>query len=66
MKGPAKNCNRCRWQLVKSLKGFVRGQGLTTDAITFKELNGVEYVYVTKHIQGKPALEVLTGLKGHY
>ena len=36
---------------------------MTTDAITFKELNGVEYVYVTKHIQGKPALEVLTGLK---
>ena len=64
VKGPAKKIAidaDGNWS--KAAQGFVRGQGLTTDAITFKELNGVEYVYVTKHIQGKPALEVLTGLK---
>ena len=43
----------------KAAQGFVRGQGLTTDDITFKELKGVEYVYVEKHIAGKPTTEVL-------
>jgi glycyl-tRNA synthetase beta subunit len=32
----------------KAAQGFVRGQGVTTEDIVFKELNGVEYVYVTK------------------
>ena len=45
----------------KAAEGFVRGQGLTTDAITFKKLKGVEYVYVTKYTHGKEA-KVLTGL----
>ncbi len=35
---------------------------LTTDAITFRELKGVEYVYVTKYTHGKESKEVLTGL----
>lgn len=35
---------------------------MTTDDITFREIKGVEYVYVTKYTQGKPAIEVLTGL----
>jgi glycyl-tRNA synthetase beta chain len=64
VKGPAKKIAldaEGNWS--KAAQGFVRGQGLTTDAITFKELNGVEYVYVTKHTQGKPAIEVLSGLK---
>ena len=46
----------------KAAEGFVRGQGLTTDAITFRELKGVEYVYVTKYTHGKESKEVLTGL----
>ena len=46
----------------KAAQGFVRGQGLTTNDITFREIKGVEYVYVTKYTQGKPAIEVLTGL----
>lgn len=36
---------------------------MTTDAITFKELNGVEYVYVTKHNRGQKTIDVLAGLK---
>jgi glycyl-tRNA synthetase beta chain len=64
VKGPAKKIaldEQGNWS--KAAQGFVRGQGLTTDAITFKELNGVEYVYVTKHNQGQKTIDVLTGLK---
>ncbi|MGM0124965.1 glycine-tRNA ligase beta subunit [Enterococcus sp. AZ194] len=64
VKGPAKKIaqdDQGNWS--KAAEGFVRGQGLTTDAITFRELNGVEYVYVTKHTKGRSALDVLTGLK---
>ncbi|MEI5995524.1 glycine--tRNA ligase subunit beta [Candidatus Enterococcus mansonii] len=64
VKGPAKKIaqdDQGNWS--KAAEGFVRGQGLTTDAITFKELNGVEYVYVTKHNKGKKTIDVLVGLK---
>lgn len=64
VKGPAKKIAldaEGNWS--KAAQGFVRGQGLTTDDITFRELKGVEYVYVTKKTQGKTAEEVLTGLK---
>lgn len=63
VKGPAKKIaldQEGNWS--KAAQGFVRGQGVTTDAITFKELKGEEYVYVTKYIPGKPAEEVLTDL----
>ena len=63
IKGPAKKIAldaEGNWS--KAAEGFVRGQGLTTDAITFREVNGVEYVYVTKYIHGKESKEVLTGL----
>lgn len=64
VKGPAKKIAldaEGNWS--KAAQGFVRGQGLTTDDITFKELKGVEYVYVVKHTAGKQAVDVLTGLK---
>ncbi len=64
IKGPAKKIAldaEGNWS--KAAQGFVRGQGLTTDDITFKELNGVEYVYATKKTTGKQTIDVLTGLK---
>lgn len=64
VKGPAKKIaldQDGNWS--KAAEGFVRGQGLTTDAITFRELKGVEYVYVTKYQAGKEAKKVLEGLK---
>ncbi|MGK0550510.1 glycine--tRNA ligase subunit beta [Enterococcus faecalis] len=64
VKGPAKKIAldaEGNWS--KAAQGFVRGQGVTTDEIVFKELNGVEYVYVTKFTKGKSAKEVLVGLK---
>lgn len=64
VKGPAKKIAQdAEGNWSKAAEGFVRGQGLTTDAITYKELNGVEYVYVTKHNQGQKTIDVLTGLK---
>lgn len=63
VKGPAKKIAQdADGNWTKAAEGFVRGQGLTTDAITFKELNGTEYVYVTKYIHGIDAKTVLTGL----
>lgn len=64
VKGPAKEIAQDadgNWS--KAAIGFTRGQGLTVDDITFKELKGVEYVYVEKHIAGQPVEEVLAGLK---
>ncbi|MGX2943925.1 glycine--tRNA ligase subunit beta [Enterococcus alishanensis] len=63
VKGPAKKIaqdSEGNWS--KAAEGFVRGQGLTTDAITFREIKGVEYVYVTKYIHGKESKEVLADL----
>lgn len=46
----------------KAAQGFVRGKGLTTDDIEFREIKGEEYVYVTKHEEGKATEEVLQGI----
>ncbi|GCF93499.1 glycine--tRNA ligase beta subunit [Enterococcus florum] len=63
VKGPAKKIAQdAEGNWSKAAEGFVRGQGLTTDAITFREVNGTEYVYVTKYIHGKDSKDVLTGL----
>lgn len=63
VKGPAKKIAQdAEGNWSKAAEGFVRGQGLTTDAITFREIKGVEYVYVTKYIHGKESKEVLGGL----
>ncbi|WP_313909026.1 glycine--tRNA ligase subunit beta [Enterococcus faecalis] len=63
VKGPAKKIAldaEGNWS--KAAQGFVCGQGVTTEDIVFKELNGVEYVYVTKFTKGQSAKEVLTKL----
>ena len=63
VKGPAKKIAldaEGNWS--KAAQGFVRGQGVTTEDIVFKELNGVEYVYVKKFTKGQSAKEVLTKL----
>ncbi|CAI2605633.1 Glycine--tRNA ligase beta subunit [Apilactobacillus kunkeei] len=64
LKGPAKKIaldDEGNWS--KAAIGFTKGQGLSTDDITFKEVKGTEYVFVEKHIAGKPVKEVLMGLK---
>ena len=64
VKGPAKKAALdADGNFTKAAQGFARGQGVTTDDITFKEFKGNEYVYVTKFEAGKPAAEVLQGMQ---
>lgn len=63
-KGPAKKIALDadgNWS--KAAMGFSRGQGLTTDDIYFKEINGVEYAHVEKFIKGQETFTLLPELK---
>lgn len=63
VKGPAKKIAQDsdgNW--TKAAIGFTRGQGATVDDIEFREVKGEEYVFVEKHIAGKPVAKVLAGL----
>jgi glycyl-tRNA synthetase beta chain len=63
VKGPAKKIAQdAEGNWSKAAIGFTRGQGMTVDDIEFRELKGVEYVYLHKAIAGKPAKEILGGL----
>ncbi|MFJ7927903.1 glycine--tRNA ligase subunit beta [Peribacillus sp. NPDC096448] len=62
-KGPAKKIaldSEGNWS--KAALGFVRGQGMTSEDIYFKELKGVEYVHVNKFIKGQQTVQLLTEL----
>lgn len=64
VKGPAKKIALdADGNWTKAAIGFSKGQGASVDDIVFKELKGVDYVYVQKHISGQPVQEVLAGLK---
>jgi glycyl-tRNA synthetase beta chain len=63
-KGPAKKIaydEDGNW--TKAAQGFARGQGVSTDDFYFKELKEVEYIYVTKHIQGVETKELLSQMR---
>ncbi|WP_026692865.1 glycine--tRNA ligase subunit beta [Peribacillus kribbensis] len=63
-KGPAKKIaldQEGNWS--KAAMGFARGQGVTVEDLFFKELNGVEYVYVNKFIKGQEVRNLLPELK---
>lgn len=63
-KGPAKKIaldDAGNWS--KAAQGFCRGQGVSVDDLFFKEIKGVEYVYVKKFIAGQLAKDVLQGIK---
>ncbi|QFT89888.1 Glycine--tRNA ligase beta subunit [Bacillus sp. THAF10] len=60
-KGPAKKVAITEdgsWS--KAAQGFTRGQGLTVEDVYFKEINGVEYAHVKKHVTGKETKELLS------
>ncbi|WP_433619978.1 glycine--tRNA ligase subunit beta [Paenibacillus cellulositrophicus] len=44
----------------KAALGFARGQGVDPEQFTFKELNGVEYIYVTKSSNGVETFALLS------
>ncbi len=63
LKGPAKKIAQdADGNWTKAAIGFTRGQGMTVDDIEFRELKGVDYVYLHKAVAGKPAAEILGGL----
>ena len=63
VKGPAKKIAQdADGNWTKAAIGFSRGQGASVDDIEFKDVKGVEYVFVEKHIAGKPVTEVLKNL----
>ncbi len=62
-KGPSKKIALdADGNFTKASQGFVRGKGLTTDDIEFRQVKGEEYVYVTKQEAGQPAEAVLAGV----
>ncbi|MBO2943248.1 glycine--tRNA ligase subunit beta [Paenibacillus sp. F411] len=66
VKGPSKKIaldDQGAWS--KAALGFARSQGVDPDSFTFKELGGVEYIYVTKNSIGVETAELLPeGLLG--
>lgn len=52
-------------QWSKAALGFARSQGVVPESFTFKELGGVEYIYVTKNSVGVDTKSILSeGLHG--
>jgi glycyl-tRNA synthetase beta chain len=47
----------------KAAVGFTKGQGKTTDDIYVKEVKGTSYIFVEKHIEGKPTSVLLPSFK---
>lgn len=63
VKGPAEKIAKdAEGNWSKAAIGFTRGQGLTPDDITFKDIKGTNYVFVNKHVTGKPVTDVLSSL----
>ncbi|WP_340001890.1 glycine--tRNA ligase subunit beta [Oceanobacillus sp. FSL K6-0127] len=63
-KGPAEKIAKDEngdW--TKAAIGFTRGQGKTPDDIYTKEIKGISYIFVKKHIEGKPVQELLPDFK---
>lgn len=59
-KGPSKKIALdADGNFTKAAEGFIRGKGLTVADITFREIKGEEYVYVTKEEVGRPVEEII-------
>lgn len=64
-KGPAKKIvltETGEWS--KAALGFCRGQGMSVEDLSFKEINGVEYAYLKKFIKGQETVDLLAELQG--
>lgn len=47
----------------KAALGFSKGQGKAIEDIYTKEIKGTNYIFVEKHIEGKPTTEILPSFK---
>lgn len=62
-KGPSKKIAMdAEGNWTKAAEGFARGQGAAVSELYFKEVNGVEYVYVAKETKGMETLQLLPDL----
>ncbi|TDR53672.1 glycine--tRNA ligase subunit beta [Paenilisteria rocourtiae] len=63
-KGPAKKIAKDaagNWS--KAAQGFARGQGVDPETLEFREINGVEYIYLTKEVQGAATVDLLPQMR---
>lgn len=63
-KGPAKKIaydQDGNWS--KAAQGFARGQGVSTEDLFFKEVNGIEYIFANKFVAGKKTIELLPAIQ---
>jgi glycyl-tRNA synthetase beta chain len=63
-KGPAKKIaidENGEW--TKAAQGFSKSQGVSPEALFFREIKGIEYVYLRKEIKGQKTIELLPQLK---
>jgi len=58
-KGPAKNIAFVNNEPSKSLLGFLKSKNAELSNVIYKELNGVEYVYVSQKSVSRPVIELL-------
>lgn len=60
-KGPAEKIAKDdQGEWTKAAIGFTKGQGKTTDDIYIKNIKGVPYIHVSKHIEGQATEQLLT------
>ncbi|MBC1934927.1 glycine--tRNA ligase subunit beta [Listeria grandensis] len=63
-KGPAKKIAKDadgNWS--KAAQGFARGQGVDPETLEFREINGVEYIYLTKEVKGAATIDLLPEMR---
>src|SRR5699024_4701500 len=64
IKGPAENIAKdANGQWTKAAIGFTKAQGQSVDDIYTKRINGTPYIFVKKHTEGKPTIELLPHFK---
>ncbi len=61
-RGPAKKIAYSRGKPTKALEGFLRSNAATVEDTEIVDINGVEYVFLNKKIEGKPVEEILRDL----
>ncbi|AQY51182.1 glycyl-tRNA ligase subunit beta [Listeria weihenstephanensis FSL R9-0317] len=63
-KGPAKKIAKDadgNWS--KAAQGFARGQGVDPETLEFREINGVEYIYLEKEVKGAATMDLLPEMR---
>ncbi|KGL40214.1 glycine--tRNA ligase subunit beta [Listeria newyorkensis] len=63
-KGPAKKIAKdAEGNWSKAAQGFARGQGVDPDTLEFREINGVEYIYLEKEVKGAATVDLLPEMR---